>query len=149
MSNSCSRADPPPNIIHADEPFRFEIRTERPAYLLLIDIDPAGAVHVLYPSDRSELMPVAPGEHRLLTEGFRTHWPFGTETVKLFAFAHRQKMMERLIGKEDIQPESALFDDLERLVGVRGAKSLRAPVRQDVAQASLQLTTYPHAPGKR
>ncbi len=143
------RGGAPPNTIHADEPFGFEIRTEKPAYLLLIDIDPAGAVHVLYPSDRSELAPVAPGEHHLLAEGFRTHWPFGTETVKLFAFAHRPKMMERLIGKEDIHPESVLFNDLERLVGVRGAKSVQAPVRPEVAQASLQLTTYPHAAGKR
>ncbi len=143
------RGGTPDHRIHADEPFGFEIRTEKPAYLLLIDIDPAGAVHVLYPSDRSELAPVAPGAHRILAEGFRTHWPFGTETVKLFAFAHRPKMMERLMGKEDIHPESALFNDLERLVGIRGAKSVRAPVRPDIAQASLQLTTYPHVSGKR
>ena len=139
----------PQNVIREDESFGFEIRTAKPAYLLLIDIDPAGAVHVLYPSDRSELIPVAPGEHRLPAEGLRTHWPFGTETVKLFAFAQMPKMMARLIGKEDIHPESALFNDLERLVGVRGAKSTRASERRDAAQASLRITSYPHAPGRR
>lgn len=137
------------NVIREDEPFGFKIRIAKPAYLLLIDVDPAGAVHVLYPSDRSELKPVSPGENRILAEGFRTHWPFGTETVKLFAFTHQPKMMERLIGKEDIHPESALFNDLERLVGVRGAKSARALVRRDAAQASIHLTSYPHAPGRR
>jgi hypothetical protein len=139
----------PKNTIREDETFGFEIRTDKPAYLLLIDVDPAGAVHVLYPSHISELKRVAPGEKRLLAEGFRTHWPYGTETVKLFAFVDRPKMMEMLVGKEDIQPESELFNHLERLVGVRGAKSSRASVRQDVAQAALQLTSYPHAPGKR
>ena len=139
----------PHTILHEGEPFGFEIRTAKPAYLLLIDIDPAGAVHVLYPSDRSELIPVAPGERRSLAEGFRTHWPFGTETVKLFAFTHRPEMLARLIGKEDIHPSSALFHDLERLVGVRGAKAARAHLGQEAAQASIELTSYPRAPGKR
>ncbi len=139
----------PNNIIYEDDAFGFEIRTEKPAYLLLIDIDPAGAVHVLYPSDRSELIPVAPGAHRIPAEGFRTHWPFGTETVKLFAFTHRPPIMERLVGKEDIDPESALFNDLERLVGARGSESVRVLLRRDAAQASLHLTSYPRAPGKR
>ena len=47
------------------------------------------------------------------------------------------------------EDKTALFYDLERLVGVRGTTSARALVRQDVAQASLHLTSYPQAPGKR
>ncbi len=143
------RGPHPQSIIRENESLGFEIRAEKPAYLLLIDVDPAGAVHVLYPSNVSELKRVAPREKRVLTEGFRAQWPFGTETVKLFAFTDMPKMMERLIGKEDISPESALFYDLERLVGLRGAGSARASVRRDAAQAALHLTSYPRALPKR
>ena len=139
----------PPSIIRENETLGFVIRTEKPAYLLLIDVDPAGAVHVLYPSRISELKRVPPGEKRIRTEGLQARWPFGTETVKLFAFAVRPKALEKLIGKEDIHPESDVFHDLERLVGIRGAESARAPVRQDVAQAAVHLTSYPRTRVKR
>ncbi|MGD8243220.1 MAG: DUF4384 domain-containing protein, partial [Desulfobacterales bacterium] len=137
-----------PRIIREDETFGFEFSTAKPAYLLLIDVDPAGAVHVLYPSDLSELKRVAPGEKRLLVERFRVQAPFGTETLKLFAFADRPPNMEPLVGREDIHPESALFNDLEKLVGIGGTGAMQAAVRQDAAQASLQLTSYPQTPIK-
>jgi hypothetical protein len=47
------------------------------------------------------------------------------------------------MGKEDIHPDSALFANLERLVGVRGLQSTRAAARTDAAQAALNLTSYP------
>ena len=53
--------------------------------------------------------------------------------------------LELFLGKEDIHPDSALFNNLERLVGVRGMKSTRASVRTDAAQAALNLTSYPKA----
>ena len=133
------------SIIGEDETFGFEIRTEKPAYLLLIDVDPSGAVHVLHPFDKSELQPLAPGEKKILTGRCRALWPFGTETVKLFAFTHKPNVLEFFLGKEDIHPDSALFKNLERLVGVRGMKSTRASVRTDAAQAALNLTSYPKA----
>ena len=137
------------SIISEDETFGFEIRTEKPAYLLLIDVDPSGAVHVLHPFDKSELQPLAPGEKKIMTGRLRALWPFGTETVKLFAFTHKPKTLELFLGKEDIHPDSALFNNLERLVGVRGMKSTRASVRTDAAQAALNLTSYPKADMRR
>jgi hypothetical protein len=53
------------------------------------------------------------------------------------------------VGKEDIHPDSLLFKNLERLVGVRGKKSTRAEIRTDAAQAALQLTSYPQANMRR
>ena len=135
----------PKSIIAEDETFGFEIRTEKPAYLLLIDVDPSGAVHVLYPFDKSELQPLAPGKRIILTRKCRALWPFGTETVKLFAFTHKPNALESFLGKEDIHPDSLLFNKLERLVGVRGVKSTRAAIRTDAAQAALNLTSYPKA----
>lgn len=137
------------SIISEDETFGFEIRTEKPAYLLLIDVDPSGAVHVLHPFDKSELQPLAAGEKKILTGRLRALWPFGTETVKLFAFTHKPKALELFLGKEDIHPDSALFNNLERLVGVRGMKATRASVRTDAAQAALNLTSYPKADMRR
>jgi hypothetical protein len=137
------------SIIAEDETFKFEIRTEKPAYLLLIDVDPSGAVHVLHPFDKSELQPLAPGEKRVLTGKCLAIWPFGTETVKLFAFTHKPQALESFVGKEDIHPDSLLFKNLERLVGVRGLKSTRAEIRTDAAQAALQLTSYPKANMRR
>jgi hypothetical protein len=137
------------SIIAEDETFGFEIRTEKPAYLLLIDVDPSGAVHVLHPFDKSELQPLAPGEKRVLTGKCRIIWPFGTETVKLFAFSHKPQALESFVGKEDIHPDSLLFKNLERLVGVRGLQSTRAEIRKDAAQAALQLTSYPKAHMRR
>jgi len=137
------------SIISEDETFGFQIRTEKPAYLLLIDVDPSGAVHVLHPFDKSELQPLVPGEKKILTGRLRALWPFGTETVKLFAFTHKPNALELFLGKEDIHPDSALFNNLERLVGVRGMKSTRASVRTDAAQAALNLTSYPKADMRR
>ena len=131
------------SIIAEDEVFGFELSTEKPAYLLLIDVDPAGAVHVLHPFETSELQPLMPGETRILKGRFRAHWPFGTETVKLFAFTHKPQSLELFLGKEDIHPDSTLYSNLERLVGVRGLQSRRAAMRTDVAQAALNLTSYP------
>jgi len=133
------------SIIGEDETFGFEIRTEKPAYLLLIDVDPSGAVHVLHPFDKSELQPLAPGEKKILTGRCRALWPFGTETVKLFAFTQKPKALEFLSGKEDIHPDSALFKELERMVGFHGMEPTRASERTDVAQAALYLTSYSKA----
>ena len=133
------------SIISEDESFGFEISSEKPAYLLLIDVDPAGAVHVLHPFDTAEVQPLAPGEKRILTGKFRAHWPFGSETVKLFAFTRKPHGFELFLGKEDIHPDSTLFVNLERLVGVSGTQPNLASVRTDAAQAALKLTSYPQA----
>jgi hypothetical protein len=133
------------SMLSEDETFGFEIRTDKSAYIFLIDVDPAGAVHVLYPYDRSELKPLIPGERKILMGSCRTLWPYGTETLKLFAFSRRPNGLETLVGKEDLRPGTPLFDTLEQLVGLRGGESMRSSVRTDVAQAVFEITSYPKA----
>jgi hypothetical protein len=133
------------SIIREDEAFGFEIRSEKTAYLLLIDIDPAGAVHVLYPMDSSELQPLAPGTKRILSGRYHAFWPYGTETLKLFAFVHKPHILDELSGKEDLLPDTPLFSDLEQLIGLRGGISARASERTDAAQATLKITSYSKA----
>ncbi|MBW2429060.1 MAG: caspase family protein [Deltaproteobacteria bacterium] len=137
------------SIIRENESFGFEIRVEKSAYLLLIDVDPAGAVHVLYPFNQSEAQLLSAGEKTILADRYRAHWPFGTETLKLFAFSRRPADLTDFIGQEDISPESPLFKKLEHLVGIRGQASVRASVRTDAAQAELKITSYPKADMER
>ena len=130
------------SIIREGERFGFEIHTEKKVYVLLIDIDPAGAVHVLYPFDNTELQPIAPGLSKILDGKCRAFWPYGTETLKLFAFLNRPDELETLMGRQDLHPGSPLFETLEKMVGIRNRTILDAPVENDAAQAVLQITTY-------
>jgi hypothetical protein len=130
------------SIIREGERFGFEIHTEKIVHVLLIDIDPAGAVHVLYPFDNTELQTIAPGLSKILDGKCRAFWPFGTETLKLFAFLNRPDELETLMGRQDLQPGSPLFEILEKMVGIRSRTFLDAPVENDAAQAVLQITTY-------
>jgi len=130
------------SVIRKDERFGFEIYTEKAVYALLIDIDPAGAVHVLYPFDSTELQPIGPGLSKVLDGKCRALWPFGTETLKLFAFLKKPDELETLMGRQDIYPGSPKFEILEKIVGIRNRTFLDAPVENDAAQAVLQITTY-------
>jgi len=132
-------------IVHEDEIFGFEIYTEKSAYVLLIDVDPAGVVHVLYPFDAAELQPLAEGERKALSASYRALWPFGTETLKLFAFTHRPAELEILMGREDIHPDSPLFETLQRLVGIGTAEFGPASPRRNAAQSVLRITSYARA----
>jgi hypothetical protein len=130
------------SIIRENERFGFEILTEKAVYALLIDIDPAGAVHVLYPYDSTELQPIGPGVSKILDSKCRAYWPFGTETLKLFAFLSRPDEIETLMGRQDLHPGSPEFETLEKMVGIRSRAFLDASVKNDAAQAVLQITTY-------
>ena len=130
------------SIIREEERFGFEIHTEKAVHVLLIDIDPAGAVHVLYPFDNTELQPIAPGVRKILAGKCRAFWPFGTETLKLFAFLYRPDGFETLMGRQDLYPGSPGFETLEKMVGIRSLTFRDASVGNDAAQAVLQITTY-------
>jgi hypothetical protein len=130
------------SIVREDETFGFEISSDQAAYILLLNVDPAGAVHVLYPYDKSELKPLAADQKKILADRCRALWPFGTESMKLFAFTRRPAELVELMGKEDLRPGSALFTKLELLVGIHDRAFARASVRMDAAQANLRITSY-------
>jgi hypothetical protein len=130
------------SVIREGERFGFQIQTEKVVHVLLIDIDPAGAVHVLYPFDNTEMQPMGPGTSNILDGKCRTFWPFGTETLKLFAFLSRPDELETLMGRQDIHPGSPDFETLEKMIGIRSRTFSGTPVKSDAAQAVLQLTTY-------
>ena len=130
------------SIIRQDERFGFEIHTEKAVHVLLINIDPAGAVHVLYPFDKTELQPMAPGVSKVLDGKCRAYWPFGTETLKLFAFLNRPDELEALMGRQDLYPGTPEYETLEKMVGIRSRTFADVSVKNNIAQDVLRITTY-------
>jgi len=127
-------------VAFAGEAISFMVSSEREAYILLLNIDPHGTIHVTYPYDESELAPVAarralqlPGE----TPGdkIRITPPLGTEYMAVVAFAQlspeQRELLRRLMGKS-IAPDAPPFAELQRL--------LAGPANQR-AQAVLQFVT--------
>ena len=104
---------------------RFEIvaRSDRPAFLLLLNVDPTGTVSVLYPMTAAELRPSL-----FLRETFEVVPPYGTEYLKLFAFRsppeHLAAWIDRRIDAMD--PElDRLLELLEEPGAERGETRLR------------------------
>lgn len=98
--------------------YTADVTVDRPAVLVLLNIDQRGTVSILHPSGNAELVP------RL---GFRLPLevvpPFGTEYLKVFAFERRPAGLERWLGQA-IDVDSAAYDQLLRtLESTPGAKA--------------------------
>ncbi len=93
-----------------DQRFDIIARSDRSAFLLLLNIDETGTVSVLYPIHDRELRATTG-----LRETFQAVPPYGTEYLKLFAFrqppAGLSRWLERRIDALD--PE---FDQLVRML---------------------------------
>ena len=103
-----------------EEPFTITVRADRSAVLMLLNIDKAGTVSVLYPIDAGEMRP-ATG----LRETFEVVPPYGTEYLKLFAFQRSPARLSRWLNRriDALDPE---FDQLLRLLsepGLDGAQT--------------------------
>ena len=85
---------------------------------------------------------MGPGVSKILDGKCRAFWPFGTETLKLFAFLNRPDELETLMGRQDLYPGSPLFATLEKMVGIRSQAFADPPVENNTAQAVLRITTY-------
>ena len=99
------------------ESFVFEVRLEKPAYLMLLDLDPQGGLTVLYPARASERAIVASGaphaipgsdpkDHILVTP------PFGSDAVAVLAFEQAPAFLSALNGAERFTVDSKLASDL-------------------------------------
>ncbi len=109
-----------------DQRFDITVQTDRPAVLLLLNVDKTGTVSVLYPIHQRELRQTA-GLH----ETFEVTPPYGIEYLKLFAFSHPPEGLERWIGRR----VDALDPDLDQLL-----RLLREP-GTETAQADLKVVT--------
>lgn len=106
----------------------FEIRAEKPSCLLLINIDPTGFIHVIYPAFPRELAIQEAGRALKLEDQGVVTPPFGVEYLKVFAFPRAPRELKSLIGAE-IDPLDPELDRLMRLI-----HNNRAAMAQDTLQ---------------
>ena len=121
------------------ESFVFEVRLQRAAYVMLLDLDSEGNLTVLYPARAAERQIVASGtpqaipsadpkDHILVTA------PFGTDQVAVLAFERQPEFFVGLTGVQRFAADGSRADSLAKgLAGVAGA----------VAVQQIAVHTYP------
>ncbi len=125
------------------ESFVFEVRVQKPAHLVVLDLDPSGGLTLLYPARPVERHPVPAGSVEVIPGGApadRIHVipPFGIDRVAVLAFEQPPAFVDELIGADRFQFDGVQADVLARgLAGVKGAVDLQL----------LDVRTYPASGG--
>jgi len=114
------------------EDVAFRIRSEAKTHIFLVNIDAGGGVNVIYPCKRSELAPFPADKEKTLDIGQVSGPPFGTETVKVFAFKDKPDGLEQFLCA-GISPDSSRFDKLMRMID--------SNVKKGAAQATISAQT--------
>jgi hypothetical protein len=121
------------------ENFVFEVKLQRPAFVMLLDLDSEGNLTVLYPA--------SPLERRMLPNGVATAIPgadpkdhilvippFGTDLVTVMAFEKQPAFFADLTGAQRFAADSSQADTLSRgLTSTTGAVSVH----------QVSVNTYP------
>jgi Caspase domain/Domain of unknown function (DUF4384) len=120
------------------ESFVFEVRLDKPAYVMLLDLDPQGGLTVLYPSRPSERTVIASGAPRAIpSDDPKDHIlvtaPFGSDAVTVLAFGQAPAFFSDLSGAARFDLDSKLANEL--------ATGL-ASVRGDVDVQRIAVNTY-------
>ena len=99
-------------ILFDGDSLGFSIETQSDAYILLINIDHAGNINVVYPYDESETAIVKKGQGLHMSDDCKVSGEFlGTEYLKVFAFPTLPAEISKLMG-ESFSPEDPLFNTL-------------------------------------
>jgi len=112
------------------EDFVFEVKLQKPAFVMVLDLDSEGNLTVLYPA--------SPLERRMLPNGVATAIPgadpkdhilvippFGTDLVTVMAFEKQPAFFGDLTGAQRFAADSSQADSLSRgLVNIAGAISV-------------------------
>ena len=113
------------------ESFLFEVRLQKAAYLMLLDLDPQGELTLLYPTRASERQIVPGGKARAIPgsdpkDHILVTAPFGTDAVTVVAFEQPQEFLNAMNGAEPFSITSARADSLARgLAHIGGAFSVQ------------------------
>ncbi len=121
------------------ENFVFEVKLQKPAFVMLLDLDSEGNLTVLYPA--------SPLERRMLPNGVATAIPgadpkdhilvippFGTDLVTVMAFEKQPSFFVDLTGAQRFASDSSQADSLSRgLTNMTGAVSVH----------QVSVNTYP------
>lgn len=121
------------------ESFVFEVRLQKPAYVMLLDLDSQGNLTVLYPAGPMERRVVPSGvataipgadpkDHIVVTP------PFGTDLVTVMAFEKQPAFFVELTGAQRFPTDGNRADALAKgLANAAGAISVR----------QITVNTYP------
>jgi hypothetical protein len=121
------------------ESFVFEVRLQKPAYVMLLDLDSEGKLTVLYPAGPLERRVVPSGvataipgadpkDHIVVTP------PFGTDLVTVMAFEQQPAFFVELTGAQRFATDGNRADALAKgLANAAGAISVR----------QITVNTYP------
>lgn len=112
----------------------FEMIPRRPAHLLLVNINAAGMLYVLYPVTEEELALVTPEAPLRLLDQVDVAPPFGVDVLKVFAFTSLPPVLKELMGQDALSPESPLVKRLEQSLD---------QVRFGASQTTLKITSVP------
>jgi hypothetical protein len=99
--------------------FSIEFASDKDAYILLLTVDNAGKVGVLYPYEVSELVPARKG-------GFsdvKVSPPFGTEYLKVFAFREKPQGFDKWRDAKFLPTGPELGQLLQMIRTARGSKA--------------------------
>lgn len=102
-----------------DEQVRFIVRPDRPAHLLLVNVDALGKVTVLYPYSDAEIKSVPAGQFAmppLQEAGIRTEKPYGMDMQLLFAFDQSYPELRSLLRLEKRGAGDPALGVLEQLL---------------------------------
>jgi Caspase domain/Domain of unknown function (DUF4384) len=121
------------------ESFVFEIRLQKPAYVMLVDLDPNGDLTVLYPTSAAERRIIASGAARAVPSSDPSDRifpvaPFGSDQVTVLAFNKMPDFFEGLNSSAKFPVDGARADSL--------AKGY-AQFRGAVSAQRLNIYTYP------
>jgi hypothetical protein len=113
------------------ESFVFEVRLDKPAYVMLLDLDPQGGFTVLYPTRPSERGLVASGAARAIPSNdpkdrILVTPPFGSDAVTVLAFEQAPAFFSDLSGAPRFDLDSKLANELAvGLTAVRGSVGIQ------------------------
>ena len=121
------------------ESFVFEVKLQRPAYVMLLDLDSQGDLTVLYPASASERQLVPSGAARAIPgadpkDHIVVTAPFGTDEVTVLGFEKQPGFFADLTGAQRFATDSPRADSLAKgLASATGAISVQ----------KITVNTYP------
>jgi hypothetical protein len=130
----------PGTLVVEGEPIAFTVATDKPAYVVMLGIDPAARVRVLYPSDPDAIpAPVRPGVPLSVPNSdpssvMRVTSPFGVEYIVVAAIESRPVGLMALAGRE-VGPDAPLRQDLERILADAERQGAKTSLRFKTAGA--------------
>ncbi len=121
------------------ESFIFEVRLQKPAYLMVMDLDSSGKLTVLYPTKASEREVISPGAPRAIPNADpKSHIvvtpPFGSDQVAVLAFQQMPAFFADLNGADSFDADGKRAAALAKgLAAAAGAVSVQ----------QITIRTYP------